>query len=577
VNLTDLFDLSLRARRDLVGLEFQGREFTFGELDDRSNRVAAALAARGLERGDRLCIYLPNCVELIDVYLACVKLGVIFVPINILYRERELNHILGDAEPKAVVSNTEFDSPVPIWRPADLADPAPQPADLPHGGAPQPADLSHGGAPQPADLSHGGAPQPADLSHGGAPQPADLSHGGAPQPADLSHGDAPQPADLPHAPAQRPAEPPRAAGQQPKERSPDSSPAELSPAAAPRPQARLDGDAPAAIIYTSGTTGVAKGAVLTHDNFAANAIGLLTCWQISAADRLLLALPLFHVHALGNGLHCWLLSGCRMRLLERFAHQTAAAEFFDFRPTLFFGVPTIYVRLLDLPADAAAAIGAFMRLFVSGSAALPAHVLEEFRRRFGHTILERYGMSETFMIASNPYVGERRPGSVGLPMPSVGVRLAEGEIQVKGPNVFAGYWRRQDATRAAFTDDGWFRTGDLAERSPDGYITLCGRKSDLIISAGFNIYPREIEEFLEEQPEVAEAAVAGVQDTLRGEVPAAWVVLRAPVHAAELERRCREKLASFKVPRAFRAVERLPRNAMGKIQKHLLADQGETQ
>jgi malonyl-CoA/methylmalonyl-CoA synthetase len=535
VNLTDLFDLSLRGRRDQVGLEFQGREFTFGELDDRSNCVAAALSARGLERGDRLCLYLANCIELIDVYLACVKLGVIFVPINILYRERELNHILADAEPKAVVSNSDFDSPVPIWRPADLSPAtAPRPA--------SPTELSHAAASRPTELSPV-APQPAESPL--TPRLADLSHAAASRPTEQSPA-APQPAELSHA-------------------------------AAPRPQTRLDGDAPAAIIYTSGTTGVAKGAVLTHDNFAANAIALLTCWQISAADRLLLALPLFHVHALGNGLHCWLLSGCRMRLLERFAHQTAAAEFFDFRPTLFFGVPTIYVRLLDLPADAAAAIGGFMRLFVSGSAALPAHVLEEFRRRFGHTILERYGMSETFMIASNPYVGERRPGSVGLPMPSVGVRLVEGEIQVKGPNVFAGYWRSEDATRAAFTDDGWFRSGDLAERSPDGYITLCGRKSDLIISAGFNIYPREIEEFLEEQPEIAEAAVAAVHDARRGEVPGAWVVLRAPVDAAELERRCREKLASFKVPRAFRAVDRLPRNAMGKVQKHLLADLGETQ
>src|SRR5205823_11614830 len=158
-----------------------------------------------------------------------------------------------------------------------------------------------------------------------------------------------------------------------------------------------DGDTHAGIIYTSGTTGTSKGAILTHDNLAANAINLLACWQIASADRFLLALPLFHVHALGNGLHCWLLSGCRMRLLPKFEHATAAATFLDFRPTLFFGVPTIYVRLLDVPADTARQIGAAMRLFVSGSAALPAHVLEEFRARFGHIILERYGMSETLM------------------------------------------------------------------------------------------------------------------------------------------------------------------------------------
>jgi malonyl-CoA/methylmalonyl-CoA synthetase len=336
-----------------------------------------------------------------------------------------------------------------------------------------------------------------------------------------------------------------------------------------RPEAPVEGNSPAALVYTSGTTGASKGAVLTHDNFAANAINLLTCWQITAADRFLLALPLFHVHGLGNGLHCWLMSGCRMRLLERFEYQSATQTLLDFRPTLFFGVPTIYVRLLETAPQIARQIGAFARLFVSGSAALPAQVLEDFRALFGHTILERYGMSETLMIASNPYVGERRAGTVGLPLPGISMRLVDGEIQVKGPNVFAGYWQRADATQAAFAD-GWFRTGDMAERSSDGYYTLCGRKSDLIISGGFNIYPREIEEFLAEQKEVTEAAVVGRPDALRGEVPVAYVVLASAVDAADLERRCRQNLASFKVPREFRTVERLPRNAMGKVQKHLL-------
>jgi len=480
LNLNHLFDLSLIGRRDAPALEFQGAVFTFGELDARSNRMARLFAHRGLRAGDRLSVYLPNCLETIDVYLACVKLGVIFVPINILYRGREIAHILRDAEPAAVVSaatDATVESPVPIWNPAGLTA--------------------------------------------------------------------------------------EAASQ------PDA-----------RPAIALDGETPAAIVYTSGTTGVSKGAILTHNNFAANALNLTACWQISAADRFLLALPLFHIHGLGNGLHCWLLSGCRMRLLERFEHQKAAAEFLDFRPTLFFGVPTIYVRLLEIEPDRAREIGRSMRLFVSGSAALPAQVLEDFRARFGHTILERYGMSETFMNIGNPYVGERRPGSVGLPFPGVSVRLLDadlqpvpegvaGEIYLKGPNIFAGYWRREEATRASF-HDGWFRTGDLATRSPDGYYTLCGRQSDLIVSGGFNIYPREIEEFLEEQPEVAEAAVAGRPDRLRGEVPVAWVVLKTPVDPATLASRCRGKLASFKVPRDFIAVEKLPRNAMGKIQKHLL-------
>ena len=453
MNLGHLFDLSFTGRRDCVGLEFQGRSLTFGEIDGRANRTAQALLRRGLKTGDRLCVQLPNCLEIVDLYLACTRLGVIFVPINVLYRDREVAHILRDAEPALVIT----------------------------------------------------------------------------------------PADLPSLEG-------------------------LDPV---RPDVQLDGDAPAGIIYTSGTTGATKGAVLTHNNFAANAVTLITCWQIAAADRFLLALPLFHVHALGNGLHCWLASGCRMRLLERFEHAAAAAEFLDFHPTLFFGVPTIYVRMLDWPVDTAREIGSSARLFVSGSAALPAHVLEQFRARFGHTILERYGMSETLMNVSNPYVGERRPGSIGLPLPGVSVRVVEGELLLKGPNVFGGYWRREDATRAAF-DGAWFKTGDLADVSPDGYYTLRGRKSDLIISGGFNIYPREIEEFLQEQPEVAEAAVCGVPDEVRGEVPVAFLVLKSAVEPAELEARCRANLASFKLPRAFHAVESLPRNALGKVQKHLL-------
>jgi malonyl-CoA/methylmalonyl-CoA synthetase len=312
----------------------------------------------------------------------------------------------------------------------------------------------------------------------------------------------------------------------------------------------------------------------------ANALNLITCWQITSADRLLLPLPLFHVHGLGNGLCCWLTSSCRLRLLERFEHQKAVEVMRDFRPTLVFGVPTIYVRLLHTPADDAREIGADVRLFVSGSAPLPAQVLEEFQRLFGHRILERYGMSETLMNLSNPYLGERRAGTVGFPLPGISIRLLDpdgrpagegetGEIYLRGPNIFAGYWNQPEATRQAFAD-GWFRTGDLAVRSADGYYTLVGRRSDLIISGGFNIYPREIEEFLSEQPEIAEAAVVGVADRLRGEVPIAYLVPRATLDADELAERCRKALASFKVPRVFITVEKLPRNAMGKIQKHLL-------
>jgi malonyl-CoA/methylmalonyl-CoA synthetase len=458
MSLLDLFDLSLMGRRDQIGLECGQEQYTFGEIDARSNRMARLLQARGFAAGDRLCVQLANAVETIDLYLACLKLGVIFVPINLLYKEREVGHILGDAEPRAFVRTD-------------------------------------------------GAREMACQA------------------------------------------------------------ARLEPE---RPRVCLDGETPAAIIYTSGTTGQSKGAVLTHHNLAANAVNLLAAWQITRADRLLLVLPLFHVHGLGNGLHCWLLSGCRLRLEERFEHQRAAEMFLGFRPTLFFGVPTMYVRLLEAPAE----IAASMRLFVSGSAPLAPQVLEGFRNRFGHVILERYGMTEALMITSNPYIGERRPGTVGKPLPGVAVKLGEnGEAYVRGPNVCAGYWRQPEATREAFAD-GWFRTGDLAERSEDGYYTLRGRRSDLIISSGFNIYPREIEELLLEQEGVAEAAVVGMPDPLRGEIPVAFLVPRgAGFDPASLETVCREKLASFKTPRRFLTVDKLPRTALGKVQKHLLVDQ----
>jgi malonyl-CoA/methylmalonyl-CoA synthetase len=452
VNLLHLFDLSLIGRADHVALEWAGEEYTFGDIERRSNRTAHALLAHSFEKGDRLCVYLANRIELIDLYLACVKLGVIFVPINVLYREREIAHIVGDAEPRLFV----------------------------------------------------------DANNVG----------------------------------------------------------ELTSDDDTRPQATLDGDTPAAIIYTSGTTGTSKGAVLTHNNFASNAVSLTAIWQITREDRFLLALPLFHIHALGNGLHTWLLSGCRMRLLERFDHRTAIGEFESFAPTLFFGVPTVYVRLLETPPDAAQRIGKTMRLFVSGSAPLPAQVLEHFRDLFGHTILERYGMTETFMNTSNPYAGERRAGTVGFPLPGVSIRIEDGELLVRGPNVFAGYWRREEATAKAFTSDGFFRTGDLAQISDDGYIALLGRRSDLIISGGFNIYPREIEELLLEQEGVREAAVAGVADDIRGEVPVAFIV--GDFDAAQLEGICRDQLASFKMPRKFVKVDSIPRTALGKVQKHLL-------
>ena len=269
-----------------------------------------------------------------------------------------------------------------------------------------------------------------------------------------------------------------------------------------------------------------------------------------------------------------------MRLTERFDITRAEAVFDEFQPTLFFGVPTIYVRLLELPESFARRIGRRARLFVSGSAPLPAHIHEAFRARYGQTILERYGMSEALMIMSNPYEGERRAGSVGPPLPGVSARIVNddgvilgaddvGEVQICSPSLFSGYWRRPDETADAF-DDGWFKTGDLGVRSADGYYTLRGRRGDLIISGGFNIYPREIEELLLEDARIREAAVVGVPDDVRGEMPIAYIVADDSLSEDEIEENCRAQLASFKIPRAFVRVESLPRTALGKIQKHLL-------
>src|SRR5260370_3388243 len=281
MTLRDLFNLSLIGRRDQLGLEWKGQQYTFGQIDRRSDQMAAALMDQGLEEGDRVCVQLANCIEMIDVYLACVKLGVIFVPVNILYKEREIVPILDDADPKAVVAAGDFPVSVTVW-------------------------------------------QPGEISQAAAALPSS------------------------------------------------------------RPAVPLDGDAPAGIIYTSGTTGASKGAILTHNNFAANALNLIACWKICEADRFLLTLPLFHVHGLGNGLHTWLIAGCRMRLMERFEREAATAAFLGFQPTVSFGVPTLYVRLLDTPVDIARRIGASMRLFLSGSAALPAQVLHEFRALVGN-------------------------------------------------------------------------------------------------------------------------------------------------------------------------------------------------
>jgi malonyl-CoA/methylmalonyl-CoA synthetase len=349
------------------------------------------------------------------------------------------------------------------------------------------------------------------------------------------------------------------------------------------PDTQLDNARPenlALIIYTSGTTGAPKGAGLTHANLLAASRSLELAWRWTAGDGLVLALPIFHIHGLGVGVHTSLLTGARILLLPRFDPLTVLEACSRPDATLFFGVPTMWVRLADTVAahpELAPALRS-LRLLVSGSAPLAPTVLQAIEAHTGQIILERYGMSETVMLISNPYDGPRRPGTVGLPLPGVQVRVSTagaeaaadqvGEIQVKGPNIFPGYWNRPDATREAFTNDGWFRTGDLGWKSADGYVTIVGRRKELIITGGYNVYPREVEEVLEAHPSIAEAAVVGLPSREWGEEVAAFLVPATPEHSPtndDLTAWCRDRLANYKIPRRFTLVDQLPRNAMGKL------------
>jgi malonyl-CoA/methylmalonyl-CoA synthetase len=338
----------------------------------------------------------------------------------------------------------------------------------------------------------------------------------------------------------------------------------------------------AAILYTSGTTGRSKGAMLTHENLASNARVLHEYWHWQPGDVLLHALPLFHVHGLFVASHGALLNGSKMIFLPKFD----SAEVMRHLPrvTVFMGVPTYYVRLLADPTFDKA-VCANMRLFVSGSAPLLLDTFNEFIRRTGHTILERYGMSETTMLVSNPYDGDRTGGTVGLPLPGVSVRVVKsdctpcgvdeiGDIQVKGPNVFKGYWRMPEKTAEEFTPDGFFKTGDVGRFDAKGYLAIVGRSKDLIISGGYNVYPKEIESFIDELDGVVESAVIGVPHPDFGEAVSAVVVVKpdATVSEADVIGTLKTKIANFKVPKRVFFVQDLPRNTMGKVQKNVLRD-----
>ena len=460
---------------------------TAGDLDRESRQVASRLAGAGLRPGDRILMSAATSVELVETHVAALRLGLVVVPANTAYREREIAHLVGDARPRAAVVD---DSDRAGWiRQAD------------------PDVLVVG-----PDVDIG----PSDSA--------------------------------PVLDAVRPED-------------------------------------PAILGYTSGTTGTPKGAVLSHGNLLASSESVRLAWRWTGDDRLVLALPLFHIHGLGVGLHGTLLTGATAVLLPRFDPDAVLDAAAAHDATLFFGVPTMYARLAGSPR--LAELGR-LRLCVSGSAPLPPAVFDRLADGSGQRILERSGMTETGMNVSNPYDGERRPGTVGFPLPGVELRLAEpggvpptsaagaatgGEVEIRGPNVFGGYWGRPDATAAAFTEDGWFKTGDIGEHDPDGYLRLVGRAKDLIITGGLNVYPREVEDVLLEHPAVAEVAVAGTPDAEWGEIVTAWIVPGSgpPPKEAELARFASDRLARFKCPRRVVFVDALPRNALGKVLRHELS------
>lgn len=465
-------------------------------MADLVARLAAALARRSITAGDRVVAQVEKSPEALALYLACLRLGAVFVPLNTAYTASELEYFLGDAGPTVAI------------------------------GPAQDGDM-HSAA------QRAGVHQVETLDGAGGGSLMDLAR------------------NLPEPQA---------------------------------PQATPDACALAALLYTSGTTGRSKGAMLTRANLATNAIALAQAWRFAAGDVLLHALPIFHVHGLFVAINTVLASGSSMLFLPKFELDDVIRLLPQ--ATVMMGVPTFYTRLLQHPGFTRA-VAAHVRLFISGSAPLLAQTHRAFRERTGHAILERYGMSETLMNTSNPYGGERIAGSVGPALPGVELRITDpqsgavlrqaaavGMIEVRGPNVFRGYWRMPEKTAAEFRDDGFFITGDVGCLDQRGYLHIVGRAKDLIISGGYNVYPVEVEMELDALPGVAESAVIGVPHPDFGEGVTAIVVARpgAALDEHSLRAALDQRLATYKLPKRILLVAQMPRNAMGKVQKAALRE-----
>ncbi|MGF1596659.1 MAG: AMP-binding protein [Acidimicrobiales bacterium] len=507
-NIYELFVSRFAGVVDDVFLATPGEpSFTYADIERRSASFARALVDAGTLLGDRVVVQVDKSADAVALYLACVRAGFVYVPLNTAYTAEEVGYFIGDAEASVFVFTPGRASKLqPV---GELA----------------------------------GVERMYTLGTRGNGTLAEAASEAGP-------------------------------GFGVTER---------------------EADDVACMLYTSGTTGRSKGAMITHANLASNALALHAIWRWEPGDVLLHALPVFHVHGLFVALHCAILNGSKVIFLPHFDVDDVRSYLPS--ATVMMGVPTYYSRLLEDP-DFGPEDCATIRLFTSGSAPLTSTVFRQFADRTGHTICERYGMTETGIITSNPPEGPKIAGTVGYPLPKVDVRVVDdddrvlgpdeiGTVQVKGPNVFPGYWRLPDRTAAEITADGYFRTGDIGSMAPDGRLTLVGRSSDMIISGGYNVYPKEIEIVLDEIDGVMETAVVGLPHPDFGEGVAAFVVadpdlIRPPAAPeghepatveAAIEQRMRsavERLANFKRPKAYLFVDELPRNAMGKVQKTML-------
>ena len=489
---------------DAVAVETDnGLSYSWRDLDRASAMMANLLQSLDIPKGSRVAVQVEKSVEAMMLYLATLRAGMVFLPLNTAYQSGEIDYFVGNAEPAVVVCSSKnfgWVSKIAFK-----------------------AGTSHVFT---LDDDRTGSLLQRAAHHS-------EQHTVVPQKAD----------DL------------------------------------------------AAILYTSGTTGRSKGAMLTHGNMLSNAQTLKDYWGWKQGDVLIHALPIFHVHGLFVAIHGALINGSKMIWLSKFDPKLVIAKMAE--ATVFMGVPTLYVRMLAEPGLTREA-AQHMRLFIAGSAPLLIETFNEWTERTGHTILERYGMSETVMLTSNPYAAdaryakqtERRGGTVGFPLPGVTLRVQSDEgqampvgeiggIQVKGPNVFKGYWRMPEKTKEEFTADGFFKTGDVGKVDTRGYVTIVGRSKDLIISGGYNVYPAEIEGSINDMPGVAESAVVGVPHPDFGEVGVAVVIAKAgaSLDPDQIIADLKSQLANFKIPKRCFIVAELPRNTMSKVQKNLLRDQ----